>query len=126
VPAVRRIVDGPVPVVYSRGCFVERMVQMLRIARRHVVAPALALTLALPAVAQQTEPELKEEIEALKQGQQQIRKELAEIKQLLQAQRRPTAPAGPNVKDKVFELGANPVKGEQTAKLTLVEFTDYQ
>ena len=99
---------------------------MIRIASRHVVASVFALTLALPATAQQAEPELRDEIEALKQGQEQIRKELAEIKRLLQAQRRPAAPAGPNVKDKVFELGANPVKGAQTAKLTLVEFTDYQ
>ena len=84
--------------------------------------PTLA---ALPASGQQTDQELRDEIEALKRGQEQIRKDLQEIKQLLQGQRRP-APSGPNVKDKVFDLGDNPVRGEQTAKLTLVEFTDYQ
>lgn len=95
-----------------------------------VVASALGLLLLAglqppAAFAQQAEQELRDEIEALKQGQEQIRKDLQEIKQLLQGQRRP-APAGPNVKDKVFDIGDNPVKGEHTAKLTLVEFTDYQ
>ena len=79
-----------------------------------------------PAVfAQSSDAELKQEIEALKKGQQQIKSELQEIKRLVQA--RPAArPAGPNVKDKVFVLGENPIKGEPTAKLTLVEFLDYQ
>ena len=55
----------------------------------------------------------------------QILKQLEEIKKLVQA--RPAAgPSGPNVKDVVFDLGANPTKGSATAKLTLVEFTDYQ
>ncbi|MGB5294914.1 MAG: hypothetical protein WBP34_08185, partial [Thermoanaerobaculia bacterium] len=70
--------------------------------------------------------ELRNEIEALQQGQEQIKKELAEIKRLLQARPAAPAPAGPNVKDKTFDIGDNPVLGEQTAKLTLVEFTDYQ
>ena len=100
---------------------------MKRLTSRYAMAPVLALALAVPAVAQQTEQDLRDEIEALKQGQDQIRKELSEIKRLLQtSQRRPAAPAGPNVKDKVFDLGANPVLGERTAKLTLVDFTDYQ
>ena len=30
------------------------------------------------------------------------------------------------VEDVVFALGANPVKGASSAKLTLVEFSDYQ
>ena len=56
-----------------------------------------------------------------------IRNELQEIKKLIQARpAAPPPPSGPNVKGKVFDLGANPTKGERTAKLTLVEFTDYQ
>ncbi|HEX9726773.1 MAG TPA: hypothetical protein VGC53_21025 [Vicinamibacteria bacterium] len=35
-------------------------------------------------------------------------------------------PAGPNVQNVVFDLGENLTKGEDTAKLTMVEFTDYQ
>ncbi len=85
-----------------------------------------ALLLAPAAFAQTSDEELRQEIEALKKGQEEIQKQLQEIKKLVQA--RPAAPArsGPNVKGKVFDLGANPVKGEPTAKVTLVEFTDYQ
>ena len=88
---------------------------------------ALALALALPAslVAQTSDEELRREIEALKKGQQDIQKQLQEIKKLVQS--RPAArPSGPDVKGKVFDLGANPIKGSPDAELTLIEFTDYQ
>ena len=74
---------------------------------------------------QSISPDLQQEIEALKKGQQAIQKELQELKQLLQA-RRPARPAAPDVRGAVFNLRDNPIKGEQTAKLTLIEFTDYQ
>ncbi len=90
-------------------------------------AALLALSAVPAAQAQESEQELREEIEALKQGQKQIRSDLAEIKKLLQARpQRAAAPAGPDVEGKVFDLGDNPIKGARTAKLTLVEFTDYQ
>jgi protein-disulfide isomerase len=92
--------------------------------------PTLALFLVTlvpaPAVAQTAESELRQEIEALKQGQQEIQKQLAEIKRLLQARPTAAAPSGADVKGKIFDLGENPVKGDPTARLTLVEFTDYQ
>ncbi len=107
----------------------------------------LAAWLAAPVVAQETNEDLRQEIAALKQGQEdiqrqidlekeinelkqgqeEIKKQLEELKKLVQ--QRPAAaprPSGPNVEGKVFNLGDNPVKGAQTAKLTLVEFTDYQ
>ena len=94
--------------------------------QRRIQLLILALVgLGIPATAQETEQDLRNEIEALKQGQAEIKKELAEIKQLLRGQRR-QAPEGPNVAGKIFDLGDNPVKGEQTASLTLIEFTDYQ
>jgi len=88
---------------------------------------ASALTLAfVPALmAQDSDADLRAEIDALKQGQQQINQQLQEIKKLLQA-RPAAAPRGPDVEGKIFDLGDNPVKGASTAKLTLVEFTDYQ
>ncbi len=94
-----------------------------------VTAGLSALLFSVPfspaAVAQTSDDELRQEIEALKKGQQDIQKQLQEIKKLVQA--KPAArPSGPNVKGKVFDLGANPVKGASTAKVTLVEFTDYQ
>ena len=88
---------------------------------------ALALSVAAaPAPAQESKDDLKKEIDALKTGQQEILKQLDEIKKLMQARQAPAAPSGPNVKDVVFNLGANPTKGPASAKLTLVEFTDYQ
>jgi hypothetical protein len=90
------------------------------------VALGLALLLAVPALAlaQETDAELRDEIEALKKGQQDIQKQLAEIKKLLQA--RPQGRQGPNVKGMVFDIGDNLVKGPGSAKLTMIEFTDYQ
>ena len=84
------------------------------------------VALAPAARAQASDPELREEVEALKKGQEQIQKDLAEIKKLLQARAQPQRPAAPDVSGKVFDLGDNPVVGEPAAKLTLVEFTDYQ
>ena len=84
------------------------------------------LTLATPAFAQQSQPDLQQEIERLKEGQRAIQKELHEIKKLLQSQRPPARPADPNVSGMVFNIRDHAVKGEQTARLTLIEFTDYQ
>jgi protein-disulfide isomerase len=70
--------------------------------------------------------DMKKDIEALKQTQQQILQQLQEIKQMLQARPPAAPPGGPNVKDVVFNLGSNPLLGSKQAGLTLVEFTDYQ
>ena len=91
------------------------------------VGAALAVSLAAaPISAQESKDDLKTEIDALKKGQAEILKQLDEIKKMMAARQAPAAPAGPQVKDLVFNLGANPTKGSPTAKLTLVEFTDYQ
>jgi protein-disulfide isomerase len=83
----------------------------------------LAAFVASPARAQ--EQGLKNEIEALKKGQQEILQQIQDLKKLIQSQPQARA-AGPNVKDVMFDLGNNPVRGAATAKLTLIEFTDYQ
>ncbi len=80
----------------------------------------------MAASAQQTNEDLAAQIEELKKGQEQIRNELQQIRTLLQQRQAPARPAGPDVAGKTFDLGDNPVKGASTAKLTLVEFTDYQ
>lgn len=80
-----------------------------------------------PLLAQESQDDLKKEIEALKKGQEDIKRQLLQIQRLLQTQRAPARPAAPQVKDVVYDLGGhNPVKGESTAPLTLVEFADYQ
>jgi protein-disulfide isomerase len=94
----------------------------------------LTLLYGTPGFAQETSRggvnDLKEEIEALKEGQKAIQKELQEIKSLLRARQAPApAPApvpAPPPREVVLDLGGSPFKGDETAKLTLVEFTDYQ
>lgn len=84
-----------------------------------------ALVMTPDVFAQTSEIDLQEELKALKTGQEAILKELQSIKQLLQTRPRARRQA-PNVRDVVFDLGANPFKGTSTAPLTLIEFTDYQ
>ena len=66
---------------------------------------------------------LRREIEALKEGQRTMQKDLQEIKTLLQA-RPAAAPAAPE--NPVISVDGAQFKGEKTAKLTLIEFSDFQ
>jgi len=98
--------------------------------RRLVVLAALtALTIALWTPAGSTQPAgeqdaLKKDIDKLKEGQTTIQKELEEIKNLLRARPAP-APAGPP-RESVVSIDGAPFRGEKDAKVTLVDFTDYQ
>ncbi len=67
--------------------------------------------------------DLRREIETLKEGQQAIQRELREIKSLLRVKQAP-APAAP--REIVLNIGGKPFKGERSAKLTVIEFSDYQ
>jgi hypothetical protein len=91
--------------------------------RGGVVALAFCVPLFLGPVSLAQDEDLKKSIEELKKGQQDILKELADIKKQLQAR---AQPAAPDVAGKVFPIGENPTKGPDTARLTLLEFTDYQ
>lgn len=67
--------------------------------------------------------ELKQEIEALKKGQHAIQSDVAEIRKLLEA----SQPKKPEpFKPLEVSLDGTPVMGEADAKVTIVEFTDYQ
>jgi len=92
----------------------------------------LTLFGAPPGLAQDTPDEnaqdLRSEIEALKEGQKAIQKELQEIKSLLRT-RPAAAPAptpAPAPREYALDLDGHPFQGEEKAQLTLVEFTDYQ
>ena len=87
---------------------------------------ALIFALAAPCHAQgKSTDDLAKEMEALKTMLQAIQKDLQEVKGMLAA--RPAAQAAaPSAIGAVIDLGKAPVKGEKTAKLTLVEFSDYQ
>ena len=67
---------------------------------------------------------LQSEIQALKEGQEAIRKELDSIKKLLTVRQKPQS----SVQDINLNLNVakSPAKGKNDARLTLVEFTDYQ
>ena len=90
-----------------------------------VTAAALSMALAMPGRAEEkSKDDLMKEIESLKVMMQGIQKDLAEVKAMLarQAQAAPP-PAGVGT---VLDLGGAMAQGEKTAKLTLVEVSDYQ
>ncbi len=73
----------------------------------------------------QTKEELKaikNELNALKEGQKEIRKELQEIKSLLRA--KPGQPA--EFKEAIINIEGAHFKGDNNAKLAVIEFSDYQ
>ena len=68
---------------------------------------------------------LRREVEGIREGQRALQRDLQEIKALLQA--RPAAGGAPAMpQNVVFNLDGAHMKGEKSAKLVLVEFTDYQ
>jgi protein-disulfide isomerase len=99
---------------------------------------AVILTLSLaPSGAAQPADDLRElgrDIEALKAGQAAIHKELGEIKALLRApraaqaapQRRPQTAPPIEPSDVQLSVEGSPYRGDKGAKVTVVEFTDYQ
>ncbi len=92
------------------------------------LVPSLALSALLlvglvPARAQ-SNSDLKAEIEALKADHESMKGDLAKVREILEAANLPQKP-------KPFEplditLKGSPTKGDLNAKVTLVEFTDYQ
>ena len=70
---------------------------------------------------------LKIEIEALKQGQKAIQKDLNDIKTLLEAlATRNVRKSPPHFKPADIAIDGSPVLGNADAPVTIVEFTDYQ
>ena len=68
---------------------------------------------------------LKDDVKALKEGQAAIQKDLQEIKNLLRTrQAQPQAP--PEFKEAMIDIAGDPFKGVDTAKLVLIEFSEYQ
>jgi len=92
--------------------------------KNHLRYLALVVLLGLTATLRaEAQSELKDEIEALKQGQEAIRKDLAEIKKILEEMKpKPPKPFEPTD----VAIAGSPFRGSATAKVTVVEFTDYQ
>jgi len=105
----------------GKGAIIKLAARHLLLALLLCVVPELGS--AQPASRQDEVKALRQEIDVLKQGQQRIGSDVAEIKRMLQAMQ-PPPPARPV--DALLELGNAPVKGEKNAKLILIEFSDYQ
>lgn len=65
---------------------------------------------------------LRQEVEELKQGQQAIEQEIRELKELLASER----DGSPSSKRYSMSVEGLPFMGERNARLTVVEFSDYQ
>ncbi len=92
---------------------------------RVVLNVGLAFLLSAPLASAQQMPTtdtLKKDIDALRGDIRELRKDVQDIKALLQRQQQPATPP----QNVVLELGKSPFKGKRTAKLTLVEYSDYQ
>jgi protein-disulfide isomerase len=97
--------------------------------KRYIVASILAvsfLTFSLPVAARSADDinALKKEIETLRENQKAIQKDIQDIKNQLRAKQGPSAP--PEFKEAIIDLDDNPSKGDKNAKVTMVEFSDYQ
>ena len=92
-----------------------------------LVALSLLLSIPLQAAAGKKDEiqALREEVQALARGQEQMQKDLAEIRKLLEQGAR-AAPARPAFQPTDFSVGDSPTLGSATAPVTLVEFSDYQ
>lgn len=102
------------------GWLDRRPVQVLTVAW-------LVLVGAPVAISQPVDDGLRREIEALKQEQATIRKEITEIKELLRALRgRAASQASAAPSDVLVAVQQAPVLGHGSARVTIVEFSDYQ
>ncbi len=78
----------------------------------------LTLLYVTPSLAQTTS---SEDLKELRKEIQTMRKELQEIKALLTKKQAPAAPV-----EFVLDLGDDPFQGDRSAKLAVIDFTDYQ
>jgi protein-disulfide isomerase len=92
-----------------------------------LILALLALGHAAPAAAQTGADieALRQAVDALRDSQQRMERDLAEIKTLLRGRQQAAAPEEDATKV-VLAVDGDPFKGQPTAKLVLVEFTDYQ
>lgn len=65
--------------------------------------------------------EIKGDVDALKEGQKAIQKEIQEIKKALQPK-----PAPAEFKEAFINIKGDPFKGDKNARLALIEISDYQ
>jgi protein-disulfide isomerase len=99
---------------------------------RKTLLPLILVLLAIasprPALSQSSADvqSLKKDMDALKEGQQAIQKDIQEIKKLLASRPAPGAPAADQAMNAVMNIDGEPFKGNKNATLTLVEFSEFQ
>ena len=84
-------------------------------------APHAAFAQRRPSTNEQVR-ELREEVRRLREEQESMRKELQEIKRLLEQARGPAAPAAPEF----ISVDDDPAQGSATARVVIIDFSDYQ
>lgn len=93
-------------------------------------ALAAAMLVAVTGAGAQADPAMAREIEGLKAGQEAMRRELQEIKRMLQRMQAPAAAAAPapppDTAGQLINVRGAPFKGSADARVTIVEFSDYQ
>ena len=68
---------------------------------------------------------LQKEIQSLKDGQEGLKRDIQELKKLIQS--RPAGGGGGNeFKEAIIDIKGAPIKGNKNAKLVMIEFSDYQ
>jgi hypothetical protein len=94
-----------------------------------VVVPIVLAALSVAAQPESSDEllrSLRRDIEALKEGQSRVQRDLQEIKTLLQRQGRASAADEPQPQDIVLSVSDGQAKGDNGARVVLVDFTDYQ
>ena len=97
---------------------------MIRLIKFSLVFILLFAVPASNVVAKSSKEELNDEIQELRKGQEQIQKDLEEIKNLLKEGAK-AAPAKAKFKPTDIKLGDVATKGDSSAPVTLVEYSDY-
>jgi protein-disulfide isomerase len=69
---------------------------------------------------------LRQEIESVKEGQAAIQKTLDEIKELLKARTVAAQPQPAPTPQVILDIAGAPTKGDVSARVVLVDFSDYQ
>jgi protein-disulfide isomerase len=104
-----------------RGALEDSGTVMTRLAAAAVAAVLLGSFSARPASAQATTEDVQKQIDALRAAIQALQKDVTEMKQALARATPRTAAVGATI-----DVSDRPVRGDPSAKVTLVEFSDYE
>ena len=94
-----------------------------------IVVTIISMVMSMPAFAASTKEELIElqkEVQALKTGQDSMKSDLAAIKKMLESGARPAPPKPKPFEPRDVMITDASVMGNADAKVTLIEYSDYQ